>query len=434
MVNNIIWIIWDSPHAIFCEAAHIEYKNYSLKNGILCQIMYLGVLAQGIASEVGLGLVGKGLDKKLLFNIGAAFRHLEPVRQLIFNRSALFVRKRFRDQRVEFYDKFWHDVCVVGGWDYDDLGSGCYRIRSRDRVTYVIGPYVQLDSPAVLNIAGNKVLSRRLLEEIEVPVPRQLSFDLSEISQAQSFLIEVGGRVVVKPSEGGGGAGVTTDISDKYNLGKAALKASTVYSRVIVEEQIPGADYRLLYLDGALVDAIRRDRPSVIGDGKNTVSKLIKLENECRLKPGNYTALSPLVDDPSVRNYLTRKGLSIRHVPAPNEVFQVKTAINQNGARDSHRVTDIVHPYYRELGRRIANQVDIKLMGIDVITQSIEEPLDRCGGVVNEINGTPGFHHHELVSGESGISSIGPLVLEYILDNCRERSAFESTPQKMAGK
>lgn len=351
----------------------------------------------------------------MLSKFGAALRHLEPVRQVLFHRPELYVRKRFRGRRRQFYDKFWHDVCRAGGWECEDVGSGCYRIRTRDRFTYTAGYYAQIDSPAVLSVAGDKVLSRKLLEEIDVPVPRQLSFAISGLSLAHEFLREVGGKVVVKPVEGGGGAGVTTDIVDNYGLGSAAVKASAVSSNILVEEQIEGANYRLLYLNGVLIDAIRRDSPSVIGDGSSHVSRLINMENEFRLEQDPITALSPLVEDAAVKNYFKVKGLSTRYVPANGEKLEVKSSINQNCARDNHRVNEIVHPSYRDLGRRILNQIDIKLLGIDVITPNIEEPLEATRGAVNEINGTPAFHHHELVSGQLDLSPVGPQVLDYIL-------------------
>lgn len=352
----------------------------------------------------------------MLSKFGAALRHLEPVRQVLFKRPELYVRKRFRGRREQFYDWFWHDVCRAGGWECESIGSGCYRIRNQDSFTYTAGYYAQIDSPAVLSVAGDKVVSRKLLEEINVPVPRQLPFELSAINRAHDFLVEVGGRVVVKPVDGGGGAGVTTDIVDRRGLGSAAVKAASVSSSILVEEQVEGANYRLLYLDGVLIDAIRRDSPSIVGDGTSNVSRLIRLENEARLEQDAFTALSPLLDDASVRNYFKENGLSTRYVPAAGEQLPVKSSINQNAARDNHRVTDIVHPYYHDLGRLILGQIDIKLLGIDVITRSIEEPLDTSGGSVNEINGTPAFHHHELVSGQVELSPVGPRVLEFIFE------------------
>src|SRR5688572_32104639 len=54
---------------------------------------------------------------------------------------------------------------------------------------------------------------------------------------------------------------------------------------------IAGASYRLLYLEGRLIDAVRRDPPTVTGDGYSTIRRLIAHENRRRLERRPFTAL-----------------------------------------------------------------------------------------------------------------------------------------------
>jgi cyanophycin synthetase len=363
----------------------------------------------------------------ILTKIGAGLRHLNPLKDVLLHRRDLELRKRFRDARRPYYRNFWHQVCEREGWQCEDLGQSCQRIRDGGRSAYTYGYYVQLDSPALLSIAADKILSRMLLEEIGVPVPRQLPFELSRLSAARNFMRSLGTPVVVKPADGGGGNGVTTDIVDSRGLGRAAIRAASVNANILVEEQIQGDNYRLLYLDGELIDAIRRDRPSVVGDGKHSVSKLIDRENMARLDEASVSALSPLLWDSSVANYLKKLGLTARHVPPQGEVFRVKTSINQNAARDNHRVTDQVHPYYHDLGRRITKHVNIRLLGVDLITPSIEHSPEEAGGAINELNGTPAFHHHELVTGQRELSFVGPAVIRLILAGCEVTTRIATT-------
>jgi cyanophycin synthetase len=369
-----------------------------------------------------------------LQKIGAGLRHLDPLVDVLFHRRDLELRKRFRDARRPYYRNFWHQVCEKEGWQCDDVGQICQRIRDGDRSVYTYGYYVQLDSAAVLSIAGDKVLSRILLEEIGAPVPRQLPFELSQVSAARNFLGSLGAPVVVKPAEGGGGAGVTTDITDPQGLGKAAIRATRVNANILVEEQIQGDNYRLLYLDGELIDAIRRDRPSVLGDGKRSVLKLIDLENDARLSGETVSALSPLLWDSSAINYMKKLGLTARHIPLEGEIFQVKTSINQNSARDNHRVTDQVHPYYHALGRRITSHIDIRLLGVDLITPSIEHSPEEAGGAINELNGTPAFHHHELVAGQQEVSFVGPAVIRHVLSKIEATTTIPTTISERLAK
>lgn len=347
--------------------------------------------------------------------IGAALRHLEPLRQILFNRSELYLKSQFRELRWRFYAAFWKAVCSERGWDCEPLGRQCIRIHGLGKTTYVIGSYVQLDSAAVLSVASNKSLARQLLMEIDVPLPKHLDFDLSGLDSAQAFMQTCERAIVVKPCEGGGGAGVTTDVTSVSSLRRAVVKASTICSRIVAEEQVEGYDYRLLYLDGELVDVVQRRSPTVVGDGRHNIPKLIALENQRRLTDDKITALSALTHDANVAQFLRQQGHSPKYVPAADSVVPVKTPINQNSTRDNLRVGQDVHPFYQKLGHKIRSHINIKLLGVDVIAPTLAEAPNDCGGAVNEINGTPAFHHHELIAGQCGVSHVGPQVMEFVL-------------------
>jgi len=48
----------------------------------------------------------------------------------------------------------------------------------------------------------------------------------------------------------------------------------------LVEQQAQGDVYRLLYLNGKLLDAVQRSSPSVLADGRSSIRKLIQLETK----------------------------------------------------------------------------------------------------------------------------------------------------------
>ncbi|MEM9254952.1 MAG: hypothetical protein AAGA91_05865 [Pseudomonadota bacterium] len=353
----------------------------------------------------------------MIGKVSAGVRHLEPLRQLLFNRRDLFLQHNFRSRRQHFYETYWREVCSVGGWECEQVGSACFRVRAGDRVTYALGYYVQLDSPAILSIAEDKVLSRKLLMEIGAPVPKQLSYSVTDYAAAVEFMHKLEGAVVVKPAFGGGGKGVVTDIKDKATLIRATAKASAINASVIVEEQVSGDNYRLLYLRGELIDCVRRDFPTVVGNGRDRINKLLETENQQRLEAEQFTALSPILMDASIKNFFRSRGMKPDMVPAEGSHVEVKAVVNQNSARDNHRVTQSVNKYYENLGHDIYKLTDISLLGIDVITPDISQPATVCGGAINEINGTPAFHHHELVAQQDRLSHVGPQVMASILES-----------------
>jgi cyanophycin synthetase len=218
---------------------------------------------------------------------------------------------------------------------------------------------------------------------------------LRTLSRATDFLAEIGRDCVVKPaSDTGGGEGVTTGIRTPRQLAWAATLAAQAGGRMLVEEQVAGANYRLLYLDGVLLDAVERRPPSVTGDGRSTIRRLVEEVNAARLRTGSTISQVLLTIDMDMEQTLARQGLSPSSVPAADVVVPVKTVINQNFAADNVTVTDRLCRSLVADGARAARTVGVRLAGVDVITPDPTVPLAESGGVILEVNTTPGFHYH----------------------------------------
>jgi glutathione synthase/RimK-type ligase-like ATP-grasp enzyme len=72
----------------------------------------------------------------------------------------------------------------------------------------------------------------------------------------------------------------------------------------------------------------------------------------------------------------------------------VKTAVNENAADDNESATHLLCEEVVEAGARAAGAVGVRLAGVDVITVDPARPLADTGGVVLEVNTTPGFYYH----------------------------------------
>jgi len=329
------------------------------------------------------------------------------------------VKQRFRafaNLRSRFYQDFWSSAAHNIGASIEDMGYGYSRISRGGGMTFVRLSDVALDSHLILDIAGNKALSNRLLMEKGYPVPGHLEFDLTQMDKALDFLNESQGPVVVKPASGtGGGRGVTTRISTAKQLRQASYLAAAFDRKMLVERQVQGGSYRLLYLNGEYIDAIRRDPPVVTGDGRSTIRALIKAENRSRLEGPGFSALSPLVADMECRLTLAELMQGLDSVPDAGESVVVKGVVNENAAPRNHIVRDQVHTSIIEAGKDMAGLFGLQLAGLDLITTDIRVPLEQSGGVINEVNTTPGLHHHVLVAEQEQKLRLGEQLLEFIL-------------------
>jgi len=333
----------------------------------------------------------------------------------LLNVRRRLTRKRFRELRTTFYADYWRRVAANMQASFDDLGSGFFRLSRNAQHTYVSGYFVQIDDFVTLKIAGNKSLSQKLLHEAGLPVPANLEYTSETLDAAVGFLQQLGGPAVVKPASGAGGSGISTGITDESMLRSATKSAAAGgSSRFLIEKQIAGDNFRLLYINGELVDVIQRDRPAVTGDGKTSIKGLIKSENARRLNGAPIISLSFLSNDNDVLSFLAKSGLRPDSVPGNGERVVVKDASNQNNARENHRITVPIHPSFNDLGRRVCKVLDIRLLGIDIMATTLETSLEESGGAINEVNTTPAFHHHELISNATDECRAGQLAIEYI--------------------
>lgn len=325
--------------------------------------------------------------------------------------------RRFAARRLSYFHNYWHRVATSVGSEIDDVGYGFYRLRKNGLVTYVRHGEVMLDNHLTLEMAGNKPLISRLLGEQGYSVPEFFEYRPDTLYRAYSFMRENGSNFVVKPAVGsGGGRGITTKINSRKRLVNASFKAAIHSSgnRLLIEKEHSGKNYRLLYLNGIFLDAIQRESPSVTGDGKSTLGELIREENRRRLESDNVEALSPLTIDLDARYTLVDRSLSLNHVASAGQKIEVKTATNQNSRWENHSVRESVHPSIIEYGSQISKDISVALSGVDMMIDDHKAPLEGSGCLVNEINTTPGLHHHDLISSADEKLDVGAMIVDYI--------------------
>lgn len=350
-------------------------------------------------------------------DLGIARRHFEFLVSRLPSRERRCYRQ-FAIRRADYFRSYWYDVAARVDARIEDIGYGFFRLRKNSRSTCVRQGEVMLDDHLTLEMAGNKALASRLLFDQGYAVPPFQEYGLDTINRAYTFMRRLGGNFVVKPAVGsGGGRGICTRVNCRKRLINASFKAAIHSSanRLLIETQQQGHNYRLLYLNGEFIDAIRRDAPTVTGDGQSSLAKLINRENRKRLESGNTSALSPLTVDLDMKYTLSDQSLSLRKVPAAGDRIMVKTASNQNNRWENHSVRKTVHPSIIDYGRRASEVFGVTLSGVDMMIHDHEAPLEASGCLINEINTTPGLHHHDLIARPDDRVEVGAMIIDFIL-------------------
>jgi cyanophycin synthetase len=242
-----------------------------------------------------------------------------------------------------------------------------------------------------------------------------------------------GGPCVVKPAAGtGGGSGTTAGICTATELRRASLHAANAGGRLLIERQMTGDVYRLLLLEGELLDVVRSQPGHLTGDGRSTIEELISAENDRRFMANGAARLSLLGVNLDMVIALERAGLGLSSVPAAGQSVAIGSVTNNNAVEDNETFGGEISPQIISEARAAQRAVGLSLAGVDVITPDPSRQLSETGGVINEVNGTPGLHHHYLVADPDRATRVAIPVLERLLalpgpnDNGRDPALSES--------
>ena len=259
-------------------------------------------------------------------------------------------------------------------------------------------------------IASDKDLTKTLLKSCGVPVPE--GEVVSSAAAAWEAAQEIGLPVVVKPTDGNHGRGVTLDLMTREDVEAAYAVAEPEGSDVIVERYIRGHEHRLLVVGGKVVAAARGESACVTGDGRSSVRELIDTQINCDPRRGTTEdhplGLIDLATDGAVMLDLQRQGLTPTDVPAAGR----RVLIQRNG-NVSIDCTDEVHPEVAHQVALAARVVGLDIAGIDVVAEDISKPLHLQGGAVVEVNAGPGLLMH-LKPAEGTPRPVGRAIVDHL--------------------
>lgn len=259
-------------------------------------------------------------------------------------------------------------------------------------------------------IARDKDLTKELLAAVGVPVPR--GRPVKDADEAWEAAQDLGLPVVVKPSDGNHGRGVSLDLMSEHDVRAAFALAEPEGSEVLVERCIPGNEHRLLVVGGKVVAAARGEAAWVVGDGRHSVQQLIDLQINTDPRRG-LTEDFPLNrvipgEDPVVMRELQRQGLDVDSVPEHGRRVLIQR--NGNVAIDC---TAEVHPEVAFAVGLAARTVGLDIAGIDLVAEDISRPLQEQGGAIVEVNAGPGLLMH-LKPAEGTPQPVGQAIVDHL--------------------
>lgn len=324
--------------------------------------------------------------------------------------------------RRAFYRRVWQEAADAVGAEMHVL-DGDYLSFSRDgscaRAWY---QEVELDGALTLRLALDKRVVHRLLRAAKIPVPKHVAFRRGDRGAAIE-LLRAAEACVVKPCDGtAGGEGVTCGVRSENDLDRAAVHAFRHGNELLIEEQAAGDEYRFLFLDGQLLDVVKRRSPHLVGDGTSTILELIASENEARAEARGARGLNALTVDLDCLLTLRQAGLSLMSVPEVGRAVQIKFAVNQGGPDDCEAVdrTTLSDELVAACGKAIS-LIGLQFGSVELRTTDPTRPLANSDCVIFDVNGTPGLQYHYLVRNRDRAQPVAVPLLEFLLQGSKRR-------------
>ncbi len=270
------------------------------------------------------------------------------------------------------------------------LSGGFLELQKNDQITYSNGSEFMFENVISWKICGDKLATATLLKEHGLPVPNFASFSPFAYPEALQFFREFPKPVVVKPRlSTSAGVGVTTGISSEKDFQRAFAIAGAYGKDIMIEEFVPGEDYRVLVLKGRILSIVKRNRLHVIGDGKSTVAELVDHSlayNIARPKP----TMKQILDN-DTRQYLKNNNMSLRDVPGTNERFYLKRMCNSGPIEE---ITDAAPDACKSLALKAAEVIGTNLCAVDLISDDSSGSASNAQFMINEVNTSPALFNN----------------------------------------
>jgi cyanophycin synthetase len=292
----------------------------------------------------------------------------------------------------------------IGEHSLVQLGHGKHR-------RFIQAAMTDRTSAVAVDIASDKDLTKILLRAAGIGVP------FGALAQSEAEAIEaleiIGAPVVVKPYNMSQGKGVSLNLTTAEHVEQAYRIAKRYTTKVMVERQFVGRDYRVLVINGKVVAASERAPAHVVGDGESAIAELVEAVNRSPERGEDHERpLTRIEIDEAMMEFMKRRRLSLRYTPEPGEVVYLRDCANLSTGGTARDVTDLIHPSVAAMCERAARVIGLDVCGIDLVLDDIAKPPGPDNGVI-EVNAAPGLRMHVAPS-EGRSREVGAAIIDML--------------------
>lgn len=289
-----------------------------------------------------------------------------------------------RGLTLKWYAKDSEEFPDMKTWFTDKPGK-LYSLSSESKTHYFFKTRGDKVTNEAVEICLDKDQTKQWLSTAGLQIPEGKRFTADNtVDEIIKFVSGSEFPVVLKPTDGSFGRGVLTNIQNLGEFKKALnyIRTKLNYTDVMVERHIDGDEYRLYVVENKVVGAIKRIPANVVGDGKNSIKRLIELKNKKR--ESNPRLVSCLIKpDQEMVDFILTSGYTFESIPSKGEVVYLTGKSNISTGGDPIDSLDSLPDSIKETAVKALKAVPgLAHAAIDLI-------IDGTGrGVILEINPT----------------------------------------------
>lgn len=274
----------------------------------------------------------------------------------------------------------------------------------KNSIKYTYKEHFFLNKKPSTIFTKNKEITKTILSHYGISVPAGIHAD--SLAKATVLMEEknIPFPVVVKPIDAAKGLGVSVGVKNKKEIEQAIEKIETslkdsgmkTSGAFMIEKMVAGNDFRVLVLKDKVIACVERIPAHIIGDGKSSVSEIIKNFNQER--PQNYE----LKIDSEVLGKLSENGLSLDSVLESGKRIKLRENANISSGGKAEDKTATISDRFKEIAVKSASFLGLNYAGIDIMTKDIDSNNPDQEYFIIEVNGAPDYDIHEkpVVSGK----------------------------------
>ena len=273
-------------------------------------------------------------------------------------------------------------------WFVDTPGR-LFSLSSEEKIHYFFRTRGDKVTNKAVEIGSDKEQTKQRLIKAGIPTPvgKQFKEDVSD-EEIINDVLESGFPVVLKPTDGSFGRGVITNINNEQELKDALTHVRTDqnFRDVIIEQYIPGEDYRIYVVEDQAVAAMKRIPANIVGDGIHSIRDLINVKNEDR--KANPRLISCLIKvDAEMIDFIQSQGYTLESVLEQREQLYLSNKSNISIGGDPINVTNELPDEIMNIAVRALQSVPGLTHGaVDLIIDSRKQLAEAA--IIIELNPT----------------------------------------------